>query len=435
MQQHSKDIFTLQEAVRLKVLLQKNNKSEKNKDEINGLCKKILLFDHLVGTQFYEQVISKLECKELKANYKFFQNLKDKDYIYIVLLGQVDVILELKDKLTDQKEERLMNSFGFGEFFWWDEDQYTDHRGQVAVKCLDDAEIIQINKSLFDSYSQKLEKQGNQCIIDFIKNIKVFENFNSDILNDIVSKSTLKQFQVNTLILREEDLPGYVYIILKGQCTCLKKVAMRRFDYPHLEDLEELVKSPSKQEMQGGEFDYKLFETDFIKPGEFFGSNEIINQQEIEYSILTTEPTDILMIPRLEFLGFQQKILFPFQKEAQKVKEELELIEIKGMTKKEQKERQFQEIRLQYYMKNNWETFKKNTIQNTKHEQKYNKNQFDNLLRQKFNFNRKKDYFIPDEQAHKKIQMTVNLPPINNNNKKVFRPNIFTTESVIDNKF
>lgn len=44
-----------------------------------------------------------------------------------------------------------------------------------------------------------------------------------------------------------------------------------------MEELEDLVKSPSKLEMQKDDFDYKLFETDFIKPGEYFGSNEIIN--------------------------------------------------------------------------------------------------------------------------------------------------------------
>ena len=49
-----------------------------------------------------------------------------------------------------------MNSFGLGEFFWWDEDQYTDYRGNVMVKCLEDAEVITINKTFFDTYSKVL---------------------------------------------------------------------------------------------------------------------------------------------------------------------------------------------------------------------------------------------------------------------------------------
>ena len=45
-------------------------------------------------------------------------------------------------------------------------------------------------------------------------------------------------------MLRQGDAPGKIYIVFQGKCKVLRNIALKYYDYPHLEEMVDLIQDP-----------------------------------------------------------------------------------------------------------------------------------------------------------------------------------------------
>lgn len=93
---------------------------------------------------------------------------------------------------------------------------FKDPRGEVLFKCQMATDTAIISKSFFDIISRDIESDSSNFVIKFLRNIKGFSKLSTEEVRRIAAKVQYKKYDINTLVLRQGDIPGYAYFLLFG---------------------------------------------------------------------------------------------------------------------------------------------------------------------------------------------------------------------------
>ena len=119
----------------------------------------------------------------------------------------------------------------------------------------------------------------------------------------LASMIKTKHFANNTLICRQDDVLKSVYFIKSGMVKLLRKVDFKvPSSQKEANDSEFLIQDPEDMDYFTANIDQKLLEVDELINGDNFGEMSMINKSRIEYSVITSIPTEVYVLEEYELM-------------------------------------------------------------------------------------------------------------------------------------
>jgi CRP-like cAMP-binding protein len=123
-------------------------------------------------------------------------------------------------------------------------------------------------------------------------------------LEELASKSQYRKFPTNTLILRQEDSPTFLFFVKSGRIKILRKVD---FKIPQnkedANDPDFLIKQPTKEDYEQRAVESRLLELDELTNGDCFGEYAAILKEPIRFSVVTMIPTEVFVVDVGDFFS------------------------------------------------------------------------------------------------------------------------------------
>ena len=106
-----------------------------------------------------------------------------------------------------------------------------------------------------------------------LENVRLFSGLSDEVLTEIEQHGTIKNYNKNTIIINQNDETDSLYVILSGKVKV----------FVSGEDGREVL-------------------LNYQEPGEYFGEMSLIDRQPRAASVMTVEPSRLMVIARGDFL-------------------------------------------------------------------------------------------------------------------------------------
>lgn len=80
----------------------------------------------------------------------------------------------------------------------------------------EETHLVYLPKSLYDYLLKSSHETSVKFILNFLRELAIFKDLSSKNLNDLSENVTITKVLPNNLIIRQDDYPGYCYIVLSG---------------------------------------------------------------------------------------------------------------------------------------------------------------------------------------------------------------------------
>ena len=178
--------------------------------------------------------------------------------MYVILLGEAGVYEILKN--GDSVIQRKTKTFRQGEYFWYD--MLIEFNNQtIQVQANEETDFICIQKTLYDYLLQESRNESQQLLRKFLMGHSLFQRLSGADLHELVGSFTLQHVEANTLMVRQGDIPMYLYIVLGGTFKVVRK-------------------------MNGGET--KLYDIAELWKGDCFCMQSILTNKPVGYSVISS---------------------------------------------------------------------------------------------------------------------------------------------------
>ncbi len=223
-----------------------------------------------IGEKEFEEIRHAFTLRKCGQNEILIHEGDRADNFYFVKTGQM--LVSRKNKKGDDDPLAVLRQ---GQFFG--EIALLENIFRTAtVMALVDSELFELSKEKFNRalkhsvpFSSLLKRISRNRLL---KNTTVFRELDQDSLFSIQKLIVEKSYPENTVIFKENDSPDALYIVLKGGVRVLKQ-------------------------MKNG----KEMTLDYLGQNDFFGEMGLIEAQPRSATVITIEPSELLMLPRQDF--------------------------------------------------------------------------------------------------------------------------------------
>ena len=142
-----------------------------------------------------------------------------------MLSGKVEIRLKRTEVIAVNAGDKVVGELNSGDSFGELALQNDKPRGASIVAMMPSFIIVLSKKTYLNAMSNL--KEALSETINFLKDIKQFQHMKNKNLTMIAAATQLRKLPVNTLILRQDDLPKSIYFIKQGLVKLLRKVDFR----------------------------------------------------------------------------------------------------------------------------------------------------------------------------------------------------------------
>lgn len=92
--------------------------------------------------------------------------------------------------------------------------------------CMDDTNLMEVNKSSFDSFVGEYKTESVKTIISFYRHCYLFKTLSDQKKVELSAKSFMIRYPSNTVIVRQNDIPYNVYFIAAGGVRLVRRISL-----------------------------------------------------------------------------------------------------------------------------------------------------------------------------------------------------------------
>ncbi|KAM3135551.1 Cyclic nucleotide-binding domain-containing protein 2 [Paramecium bursaria] len=147
------------------------------------------------------------------------------DKFYIILNGEVSVIIRKQDTNQFEIVRNLFQGEAFGEL------ALINKKPRMAtIQCVTDCCFAVLTKQHFKSILMDDQRQQLQKKIDFFQSIPLFQLIHPNNLKQLYLNSFLYEYHKNQVIVKEGEIPNALYLIKQGQFVYRKVIDNKKID-------------------------------------------------------------------------------------------------------------------------------------------------------------------------------------------------------------
>lgn len=215
----------------------------------------------------------------------------------------------------------------------------------TTVVTTDPTDLLVLQKDVYDGIVKDTQSDEIDHIIAFFKSVPIYDTIEEETLVRLAARVSCAKYTSNSIIAKQESEAGSLFFIGSGHCKVLRRVdfkVIRRVGaYPYALDC------PLESDYKRGRTESRIMEIDVLGPGDSFGEYEVINDKPFPYTVMTTMPTTVFMLPK------GQMDMIPAEK----------LADIKTQAKTYPTDEQLRRV---YKDEVQWSNFKKKLVQSVK---------------------------------------------------------------------
>ena len=215
----------------------------------------------------------------------------------------------------------------------------------TTVVTTEPSDLLVLQKDVYDGIIKDSQSEEIDRIIAFFKSVPIYDTIEEETLVRLSARVSSAKYSSNSIIVKQESEAGSLYFIGSGHCKVLRrvdfKVVRKNGAYPYA------LNTPLESDYKRGRTESRIMEIDVLGPGDSFGEYEVTNDRPFHYTVMTTMPTTVFLLPKT------QLDMIPADK----------LAEIKLQAKTYPTDEQLRKV---YRDEMQWTSFKKKLVQSVK---------------------------------------------------------------------
>ena len=153
-----------------------------------------------------------------------------------------------------------------------------------------------LSKLAYDGIVKDAQSEEIDRTIAFFKSVPIYDTIEEETLMRLAACVSISKYTSNSIIVKQESDATSLFFIGAGHCKVLRRVDFKVIrntgPYPYAVD------SPSESDYKRGRTESRIMEIDVLGPGDSFGEFEVINDKPFPYTVMTTMPTIVFMLPK-----------------------------------------------------------------------------------------------------------------------------------------
>ncbi|XP_070613345.1 cyclic nucleotide-binding domain-containing protein 2-like [Erythrolamprus reginae] len=246
------------------------------------LCQAFIYQKYITGTVIMKQGHEATEC-------------------YLLLSGK------LKFTITDEKCENgiLASKVLYeleGEDFIGETCLLTNMRRPASVICKSDAELLVIDKKVFESALASIRYEQYHATCRFLRKLPLFSTWPSEKIDLIIHCSLQKLYRAGTTIIMDSLNSSFIVIVKSGHCTEAARLDPRIINTQDATREMTPKSKPEKQGTQVASLVFRLLKIRTLQQGDIFGLANLMDKSCGLQLSLISEGAECIFIPKRLFL-------------------------------------------------------------------------------------------------------------------------------------
>lgn len=300
------DSQELRDQIRKILTTPNEDRSVSDTKQLCDIFQKGDFFKQIQPNNYMQGLVNMITLEKYKAKSIIFKEGDVGDAFYIILTGQIDGFLEIKEKNFDeligltpenskidkQKQSNVGREYVFtlfkGEAFGEFALQSTNTRSHTCVAS-EDTELIKVSQKSFMALVNHHKVGIYKDIITLLDDCQLFRGITQDIKYKLIEKCNVEKYPANCVIIKQNEFPMYIYIIKKGGIKILRKIKKKKVEnWQNLRNIytEEFDSLADEIIMEIEELTDKSFICDY----------ELVHQLCMRNTVLTTQPAELIRI-------------------------------------------------------------------------------------------------------------------------------------------
>lgn len=92
--------------------------------------------------------------------------------------------------------------------------------------CMDDTNLMEVNKASFDRFVGEYKTESIKTIINFYKSCLLFATLPDQKKVELSAKSFMIRYPSNTVIVKQTDIPYNLYFIATGSVRLVRRIKL-----------------------------------------------------------------------------------------------------------------------------------------------------------------------------------------------------------------
>lgn len=308
-----------------------NQRDEKVLLELMSFTKHFKLFDSIGMTNEHAYICKSMKLANYKPNEVIVRQGDKGDSFFYILSGIVKIIITRKYDLGPEQGEikidKYIGDLKTGQTFGELSLIYGTERSATIV-AVTNSNMIKIDKISFDSYVKDIFETQLKDEIDFMKTCPIFNKIEKERLVKLAIRTEMVKYSSGKEIMKMNIKPDVIYIVRRGSVEVSKKVKFLKDERKVKEKLEgslessykkkkllikagerrdqremiedeynkTLVKGPSIEEIDSGNYIEKEVKLEIMKIGDIFPTYHCVNNINLDISFKAEIPCELILI-------------------------------------------------------------------------------------------------------------------------------------------
>ncbi|CAD8126890.1 unnamed protein product [Paramecium sonneborni] len=273
----------LRQSQKLKVLLTipPKARTDDHINQIGILVQRLKFLSQYSDKPYYNDLCRNLYVKTFQQRKTIFKQGDTGTCFYVILSGIVKIYADEPTIFPGYFKQREVAVLGkgncFGEIALFFGSQRT-----ATVIAESDCDLLMLDREVFQKYSQgdqeafDLQSKSLKDVRRFLKKVQKFSIFTQEEITSISTKCRRQNYQQQTIILKEGDIPKCIFIIKSGRVSVMKKI----------------------------EVGSQYYEIDELEQGCVFGDHGCITNSESECTYITSMKSEIIYLNGFDLKQF-----------------------------------------------------------------------------------------------------------------------------------
>jgi len=271
---------------------------------IADLVKKFKFFGPYKDSELFPDLCKQLRMEYYKAKDIVFRQGDRGDCLYFILNGTVSINVYLPyspDGSAGMKElVKLSQGAIFGELALMQDSPRT-----ATVIIVENAILMSLDKQSFQKFIKDPKALALPKIKQIFRSIGALEVLSQKKIDELANRCILRKFDTNTLLIKQGSQTKYFCFIKNGFTKVFRSIHFR-VDLDTKELNGDFI-DPSIDEVEAGLVRTLNIEMAEIGAGEMFADYAAINEKTMDYTVITTIPSDIILVRAKDLFAILNK--------------------------------------------------------------------------------------------------------------------------------